>query len=397
MRAVEAVTVGAMAAAPAATPSGAPKPGAAAALISQVTADSCRARLPQGLMAIVLAGSLARGEATFREDGGKTRLLGDADFLLVFRPQVRRPAPDQLATTGRHIESELDRRGVVAHTTLAAVSPLYFPALPRHIFTYELRNSGRVVWGDPQVLGLVPLFESTDLSREDAWRLLSNRMIEQMEATPETLVYSSVKFCLDLATSLLVFAGAYEPTYRARAARLAQLAAAPPPGLHLPFPIAPFSRLVHACTEWKLGDSQQILPEGTDFHKRLVGYAHLLWRWELQALTKTAGDAPDIELFRRWRRMQPLSSRLRGWLFVLRKSGWMRSAAAWPRWIGLALRASPRYCVYFAAAQLMFQGDRAAKGRPADIRRWLPVPHPERRLASDVAWNYHEFLEGTRA
>ena len=46
-----------------------------------------------GLRAVVLTGSLARGEGTWLHDGSRVRLAGDADFLCVFDDHAALPRP----------------------------------------------------------------------------------------------------------------------------------------------------------------------------------------------------------------------------------------------------------------------------------------------------------------
>lgn len=190
--------------------------------------------------------------------------------------------------------------------------------------------------------------------------------------------------------------------------------------------------------------------------EEVSAYVRTLWRWELARLIEAAGaggdgggvprgcpeelpgagrgghqasfhggEGSEGELLRRWMRLQPLGQRLRGWAYVLRRRGWHRSWRQWPRWLRRGWRASPRYGVYAAASELFFQlGDLFAPdpvpgNAPGDFQKlasWLPMQgtgdnepgtgdqeqgsasRPAwQRLASAIAWNYHEFLEGTRA
>ena len=365
--------------------------------------------------AIVLTGSLARNEATFvREDPG-WRALGDADFLVVFDERNPLPQGSAIERLANRIEQSLSREGVICHIGLSTVDPAYFRKLPPHIFSYELRNCAEVVWGSGSVLSLIPGFSASDIWIEYAWRLLSNRIVEQLEAAlhPPSAYYRGVKLYLDMATSFLVFAGAYEPTYEARAQRLRSLAEATGRADRFPFPMQDFSERVNACTAFKLcgGDPGELLAGGeTAFWEEAVRYAKLLWHWELSQLLGKHPLPSEGELLRMWMRAQPFRKKLRGWLFVLRKCGWHRSWQHWPRWAARALRASPRYFVYEAASELLFrlpELSQDARPRPEceRLRQLLPlIPNSIhggkesewRELAWQIAWNYHQFLEGTR-
>jgi hypothetical protein len=145
-----------------------------------------------------------------------------------------------------------------------------------------------------------------------------------------------------------------------------------------------------------------------------VADARSLWRWELAQLTGIKEDLSDQNLMMRWMAQQPTNERTRGWLFVLRREGWQRSWRKWPGWIRRGLHASPRYCVYAAASELFFQlpalisatsVKTAQEDLTGDLFDWLPLIRTGpltsdsdwRQRASEIAWNYHRFLEGTRS
>ncbi|MGH9449097.1 MAG: hypothetical protein ACRD11_01000, partial [Terriglobia bacterium] len=331
----------------------------------------------------------------------------------------------------QQIENQLAPQSVRCSIDLAAVHPEFLRRLKPHIFAYELRACGNVVWGDQQILSLIPEFSGADIPLEDAWRLLCNRMIEHLEVAtelagrPEALTrsvrYRTVKLYLDMATSFLVFAGAYEPTYRGRAERLNALAADAQTADGAPFALSEFSRRVSACTNFKLQANWDDPISGTGdrafgitFWQEAVTHTRLLWRWELARLAgKRSGSLSDQDMMKTWMKIQPLKDRVRGWAHVLRKSGWHHSWRAWPRWLRLGSHASPRYCVYAAASELFFQLP-AVLGcvAPPDVgedwgelRSWLPL-HDQSLKPMDAGWdqvaaeiivNYKQFLTDTRA
>src|ERR1035437_9529342 len=110
------------------------------------------------LRAIVLTGSLARDEASVVPENGGTRVLGDAEFFLVFRELSALPSSKSLDFVHREIEARLSQSGVAVHVGLSPVRRAYFKTLKHQIFTYELKAWGRVLWGDDQILALVPAF-----------------------------------------------------------------------------------------------------------------------------------------------------------------------------------------------------------------------------------------------
>ena len=378
------------------------------------------------LRAVVLTGSLARNEGTFVNDDQGWRLLGDAEFMLVFGERDVLPSDADLTVIGRKIEERIRQDGVRAEVTLTALGPNYLRRLPPSIFAYELRACGETVIGDSEILGLIPEFTPGDIPLEDAWRMLANRVVEQLESVNELLegrpalsssaYYRTVKLYLDMATSLLVFAGSYAPTYAERAKTLALLAE---PQGHMttwPFPLGPFADKVAACTEWKLSAANHGAGVDRAFWESAVDHARALWGWELARLQGGDADALSAQAsMARWMQRQPMRERLRGWAYVMRQNGWRRSWLRWPQWARRALAASPRYSVYAAACDVLF-GIRwpesfvakESDGRALweELSRQLPVVTcrgpanggpPWRDLATDVLFNYRTFLVNTRS
>jgi hypothetical protein len=299
---------------------------------------------------------------------------------------------------------------------LASVNEKFLRSLPFHIQTYELRTCGNVLFGDPGVLALIPDFASSEICREDAWRLLCNRIIECLEGialangdlSSADVVYRTVKLSLDMATSYLVFAGKYVPGCLGRERVLRE-------GIgqdwNAPFPIMEFAAHVADCTSFKVGGSElSQSPEA--LWQDAVHLAHQLWRWELSILSQSDTHLSDQELIERWMACQPIHARFRGWASVLRRLG-SRSYPEWPRWVRFAWKGSPRYWTYSAATQLFFQLPVVLSGRTADSgsENWAHVvsrlpttsgafqTNFENPLwaARVTAYNYRHFLETTAA
>lgn len=370
------------------------------------------------LRAVVLTGSTARGEASFVWEAGRWRALGDAEFFLVFHESAALPDKRALGLLSRDVEKALADRRIDCHIDVSPVREAFFRALPPHVFAHELQEHGKVVWGDPDILSLIPPFSIADIPLEDAWRMLCNRMIELLEVSgqlvgrpaflPEAVHYRTAKLYLDMATSLLLFTGGYQPSYRGRAASLEELAASDSPSA---FPLKQLSDLVARSTQFKLGQARS--PEPITVWEDAIRYAHCLWRWELSRMTGIPEPASDRELMAGWMRLQPLRARARGWAYVVRKRGWLRSWRHWGRWARTGWRASPRYLVYAAASELFFQlpemladTDGNREEELMGLRLLLPLSQPMRtgggqsawkHVAREIAWNYHEFLQSTRS
>jgi hypothetical protein len=389
-------------------------------MILEETVALCTQVYKSRLRAVVLTGSLARDEGTFVTTADGVTLLGDAEFLVVFHDTSVLPAAADLHVIEGKLHERLRRRGVTADVSLSGVQGRFFRGVRPSIFGFELRTCGVVAWGDRSILELIPPFEPADIPLEDGWRLLANRLVEQLKGFDElssdrSLVsaethYRTVKLYLDMATSLLVFAGKYAPTYAQRADALASLAAGADSG---GIPLDSFVQDVLAATRWKLRSKAPNAACSREFWQRAMEYAERLWSWELAQLTRRSAEHQASDLLETWVRRQPLKARLRGWAHVARREGMRGSIARWPRWLRSALRGSPRYLVYSVAVPMAFAlrqggGNARHRGVGSEAPAWqgrLPVASPRRGggrfdtrdVVDLVLKNYQNFLVGTRA
>ncbi len=388
--------------------------------IVDATTKACSLQFGSSLRAVILTGSLARGEGSV-QNGRPGSLAGDAEFILIFHDAARLPPVDQLRNLISEIERQLSDNGVHCHLDLSCAHGDFLRKMRPHIFGYETRVCGRVVAGEADILSLIPPFTPAEIPLEDAWRLLSNRMVELIESLTESenavtpqIYYRTVKLYLDMATSLLLFAGEYAPSYRERCENLRNLAFSRKLEETFPFPLQQLSEAVDKFTAQKLFPPD---PAGAALDGEWLAtarsHAFQLWIWELQKITASPDGLSPTELCLRAMKQQPPALRLRGWIFALRRCGWHKSVRMWPRWVKLARRASPRYWVYAIAAELFLFRDLFSKDFSVEkvkASTWdmlwsalpkvpdaVPVGPNVRMLGRALAWNYHEFLEGTRA
>lgn len=389
-------------------------------IICEETVRACVETFRERLLSVVLTGSLARGESTVvANDDAGLRVLGDAEFLAIL--DRRAPLPSALETSWLCLEIErcLSRRGIACDVGVSPLRPQYLQRLAPRVFSYELRRYGQVVWGREDVLSFIRPFTASEIPLEDAFRILCNRIIELLEIVgraslssvpPHEVEYKAVKLYLDMATSFLVFRGAYEPSYRQRAEALETIAERELGSAGSPFPcLGTFSQRVRCCTSAKLqGDA--IAPPAS-WSEALLD-ARLLWCWELQELVGPHRTLSGAALALACARRQPLRQKLRGWAYVLRKVGWRHGSRHWLRWARSAWRMSPRYAVYSATGDLLFGLPVLRSPNPDSDQAsiWartllsLPLVRPGlgtpaqaawQTVAAEIAWNYHEFLEAT--
>ena len=382
--------------------------GSAKALIVSEGAAVCVAALGSRARAIVLTGSFSRDEATLKRDGNGWRALGDATFLVVHPRST-------CVNTGRieaEIESRLASHAIKCKTVVVTSTAAALRAMKPHIYAFELRERGIVVWGDRAVLDVMPRFTAAEIPIEDGWWFLCNRMIEQLKTAAEDerpasegIQYRIVKLYLSMAACYLLAIGQYEPSYRDRARHLHELAysPAPPPS---PICLRRFSKLVSQCTDLKLygstaGDVSQ-LPRWKD----AASDAEAMWRWTLGRILNIDPEHSRSELLKQLRDRQPLLGRSRGWVRAALKypALFRKSCRQWAR---LTCVGSPRYLVYGAASELFFtvsdEAHRFGSKELSKIANSLPLNRAEadgqlswQGVASLIADNFHMFVESTR-
>jgi len=390
-------------------------------MVCDETAKLLGLRYGTRMRALLLTGSLSRGEPALLVDGEDVKVLGDADLIAIFEEHTTLPEPQAMQWISRQAEMEARKRRVRCKIGVCAVHPSWLRNQRASIFAYELFTSGTCVHGDHNVLSLIPRLSPSDIPLEDAWWTLCNRMIELLEVScgelgdtshiPISVEYRMSKLWLDMATSFLVFAGAYAPSYQQRRQILRTLADDSSFRSTWPFSLAEFSSTVSQATDWRSGLLEGSTPFG-DWKRfcETVECAHALWRWELCRLSGCQGDVWDGELWEAWVRNRPARQNVRGWLHLWREQGWHASAQQLPHWLRLAFLASPRLWIYRIGSELFFQlpallspEDKRFKAHLAKLSEWLPDHRSVRRardwrhLGAELVWNYNRFVVNTRS
>jgi hypothetical protein len=369
------------------------------------TVDLLTARLPaETLAGVILTGSFARGEGSVAIGGGRLRVLGDIEMLVIFRSELEfyryRGA---LRDWSRELSRQVDDRVLVEiELGPADVSYLRKRARPS-IFVHDLIEHGKVLCGAPDLLDEVPRFSAADIPRHDAVALLFNRTIEQLEAYDgvQTLggkalwepAYHRLKLFLDVAGSALAFSGRHVSSYAKRPAAFTQLLR-DEPALADTLP-AGFEADLEQAARVKIvpGDGAAMLPAGLDdqarrawIRERIAAGVPLVTsvlRWELQEMLGIVDELPG--LLRAYRAAHPFSRRAWDWAKMALCPGpsplplsLLRSARLFSRgtprallysagtlaYLGLATPPAPRRAI----ARLLF-ARRRARGRTDEAQR----------------------------
>jgi hypothetical protein len=374
--------------------------------IFDTAVETVLARSPHRPMGVVAGGSFGRKEETILLRGRQARVLGDAEFFLICstakETQQVRGILDGLVV---EIESQLTRSGIDCHVTCSAMSAEVLRKMSPHILAFELRASGKILWGDPHLLELIPAFGAANIPKWDAWRSVSNRMIEQFKyldalwtgnrSRVTELVYWTLKIQLELATLVLLFEGVYHPTYRQRADELGRIQR----NLGRARWVVRLAKQVEDCTQFKL-DPHSSSPYAAFFsgawspaqelafaREQFLAVLDLLrgvWLWGAERLVGHQLDkgALPLEVGLEIARRQDLLWRARGWARLgLVDRDWL-TGQGWGRFLRLSWLGSPRFLLYAVSVPLYFAAE-----------DWLAGNVTSANQISAVALRYFPFAQ----
>jgi hypothetical protein len=381
--------------------------------IIPLVTEQLKALLLSKLEAIVLTGSFARGEGSIRRIGNRLTVLGDMEFLVFCSPGTSMTkVQKELVRQAQQLSARLAEQGIDCDLEFSSVTERYLHALRPHIFGYELLTHGRVVWGKPDILLSAHSFPPALIPAWDAWRMLNNRLLEQLQwaetlrngdrSSLERTFYQILKCYIDIGTTLLIFGGRYRPTYASRAAELLRWSSDEHKMEFIPI----ISKRVEACTAFKLSPSSTRPPldlelESASIEKlradierifvELVPLAREVWRWEAAQLTGQQLDprVDDNSLRNDTLRTQCWAEKLRGWAKLILMTV-VRHQRGFGGRLGLLFsRGSPRYLIYCVASELYFKSPVVLRGEEpelAAVESLLPVVFQEHACEKRPWW-----------
>ncbi len=368
-------------------------------------------------LGVILTGSLARGEgAMVAGENRRTRWLSDIECLVVFAgagATSRGSHGEAMHRAAAALEAEAKVHAVGLEIQLVPILASRLARMRPAIFTRELAEHGKLLWGPPGAIAMpVAEIEDARALRADAFRLLNNRIMEQVaartrceegRAAPRESGYALSKFWTELATSLSVFLDCYRASYRERQRAMHAALAAPhgPLADEIAGDVLPrldaamrLRRGEFDATEW---------PREAGF-EQAASLAERLWHWEsgqMLAAPEESGAGDWRAIPARLRRIATLSQSARDWLRWFLRPDLSRRMSLWG--ISRAWRAgSPGNAIYAAGCLLDFFwndiGSRSVRGQEI-VRLLGPLfgfrarngtPHREQLVARAVAaWRSH--------
>lgn len=188
----------------------------------------------EGIVAVILIGSFARGEELWIAQDGRREYLSDMEFMVVLEENLNEIGNRKSEIKKEIIESLKAEMGEIDISICFTTRRHLSLSKPR-IFILEFKKFGKVLYGDPKVLDLIPECTAQDCSRLDAVVLLCNRIVEQLEVYKTILnvgeglapsrinQYELDKGYIQLVNSLLAFEKRYCSLYPEKRAVFAEI------------------------------------------------------------------------------------------------------------------------------------------------------------------------------
>jgi Family of unknown function (DUF6508) len=366
------------------------------------------------IVGVLLTGSFARGEGTLiAYPQSRNRWLSDVECLVVVRGGIvsRQEIQRSMRQIERDTNSDVANAARGVKVELRAILTEGMLRLPPAIFTSELREHARLLCGDPAAIPAPPVnLNGEGISKRDAFRLLNNRIIEQIAVRDQyadhtsdstTTAYSLAKFWIDLGTSLSVFLGCYRPGYRSRQKPVEEALRAHQEILGREMVERLVSRFRNAMAQ-KFGEAGFSSEDLAGQFSEAVQIARATWNWESEQLLGIRAAASDWRgIFSRLSSLETAKQRMHDWARVLRQPSGLRQLG--PRAMIAAARVgSFATLIYGSGCVIDFFWDEIGSGRgrgtemAAELCRRLGVEAADaqerRRLLTRVilgAWERH--------
>lgn len=281
--------------------------------------------------AIILSGSFAlnEGSVLFRESG--PLFLSDIDLVVVLdsrRAHARTYA--RRHELGEACEALFPEATFSGHFGIGMFLPGEMRFLPPRPGVYDLKEHGVVLWGDGEVLSLIPAYRASQIGGIEALVLLENRMLALLGVYPGTgdaardvsitFPYEIGRVYTDIATATLCVACTYRPSYDVRVRMMEEGADTGPINRLVSRSLVP---LVAQWTRFKLDPGTEPRGTGNDRTEPLglwegaAGDLLDIWKRSGVYLLGSRGDDGNLpnaaSLFRRRARSRGRLGNMRFW------------------------------------------------------------------------------------
>jgi predicted nucleotidyltransferase len=181
----------------------------------------------ENVAAVFLCGSFAAMEGSVLLGKGRTLFLSDIDLVAVLKSleSLHEHYPRR-SEIGSACESLLPDALFAGRIDIGMMLEEDLRRLPPRPGVYDMKVSGRMLYGDKAVLDSIPAYGASEIGGEEAVILVENRMVSLLPACLEApvddeparfiLLYRIARVYTDMLTSALCLSGSYAPGYAER-------------------------------------------------------------------------------------------------------------------------------------------------------------------------------------
>ncbi|MBU1568068.1 MAG: hypothetical protein KJ630_20895 [Proteobacteria bacterium] len=341
------------------------------------------------ILSVILTGSFSRGEGSVLfMPSGEALILGDIEFIVVTKlgSDLGHIAM-LLKSAAKKVELSLKEKSISCLIDFSPVARSFLKRAKPSIFIYELLLNGKVVYGDSNILGELPVFTASHIPKCDAFYLLCNRIVEQLsyfkkmslsDLTDVDMYYPLVKLYMDMAGSFLIITDRYEPSYSLRYERFAQMNASDCFVDGDLFSV--FVKRLEEMTKFKLHPNNanailsDISPETVrNMFCDSIEFARHLWLWEIRQLTNNKNIYDLGVSFQTIMKVFPVKAKVRGWLKFIKIASDISEPLSFKKIFRLYFVGPPQILIYCAAAELYFSLQRGEECDVKKVMHFLPT------------------------
>jgi len=269
-----------------------------------------------GVRAVYLCGSFAAGEGSVAFDGGAPLFLSDIDLVLVVDSiDAHRALYPRRREISAACEARWPEARFAGHVDVGVLLSSELGGLDPSPGVFDMRRTGRVLSGDPSVIGLLPEADTAVLGPPEARLLCENRiasllgtvdLLHEMGSDALAILrYAVSRVYTDILTAELCATRAYRPGYAERVRWLRE----DPTALRLRESLGPgLVDRIDTWTAYKLRPSPELAPRGGPEELWLEAAAQILLAWKRSAAA-SAGLDPAASLSRPVEELIAMSTR----------------------------------------------------------------------------------------
>ncbi|MFC1590521.1 hypothetical protein ACFL42_03425 [Candidatus Omnitrophota bacterium] len=207
--------------------------------------------------------------------------------------------------------------GLDINISLGITTKGHLKVLKPYIFTIETKRFGKVLWGDEDILSLIPDYSYKDIDPVDGYCLLNNRIVEQLivlgrlSSGYQIADYEITKGYVQLVNSILALKGRYASLYFQKKEAILKLIEEDP---LLSRRVASFiDKIVPAFDSIYVQDTTTLTKDAALFEWRILRDCfRQVWIYETQYLTG-ANAQEFIELSKLFTHIPKPGSWIRHW------------------------------------------------------------------------------------